>query len=356
MDNLTERYIYAVTRQLPASQRDEVSRELDSLIADMLDERTGPIEPTDKDVRVVLTELGTPEEMALQYRGADSDALISGTNFLRYKRVLAIVLPIVALVLPFLTALSFLAEQNFPDNPYQFIGQLFGQAIGGTFYALLGAFAAITIIFAIFERQKISFENDMLSNLPELPKTETRIKAWEPILGILLTVLFVAVLLTVPWVMGVWTESTGWVGVFDTAILRSLWIPVILWGLLGILKEVFKLIEGRYTKRLAIVTLIVNVFILAIAASLLLYSPIFNPLFADAFVEMLDTEVGSIAFYVPRYFNLLFIVIIGFALVLDTATTWVKAFRNDLRGALDPEKIRGKVLLATVGKDDHHDA
>lgn len=61
---LIERYLYAVTKQLPAKSRRDIERELRSLIGDMLEERCGEIAPTERDIRVVLTELGTPTELA----------------------------------------------------------------------------------------------------------------------------------------------------------------------------------------------------------------------------------------------------------------------------------------------------
>ena len=68
---LTGRYIYAVTRRLPKKQRGDVAKELESIISDMLEERCGPITPTEHDLRVVLTELGTPSELARKYGLSD---------------------------------------------------------------------------------------------------------------------------------------------------------------------------------------------------------------------------------------------------------------------------------------------
>ena len=62
-NDLIERYLYAITRRLPAKQCADVAEELRTLISDMLDERCGNLPPTAKDVRVVLTELGTPGEV-----------------------------------------------------------------------------------------------------------------------------------------------------------------------------------------------------------------------------------------------------------------------------------------------------
>ena len=59
-EDLLERYLYAVTRRLPEKQREDVAQELRGLVDDMLFDRCGDITPTEKDLRVVLTEIGTP--------------------------------------------------------------------------------------------------------------------------------------------------------------------------------------------------------------------------------------------------------------------------------------------------------
>ena len=90
--DLIERYIYAVTRQLPKKQREDVAQELRGLIDDMLNERCGEITPTEKDIRIVLTELGTPQELSAQYDEDAKKCLIGHPYYSTYKFVLKIVL------------------------------------------------------------------------------------------------------------------------------------------------------------------------------------------------------------------------------------------------------------------------
>ena len=61
MNDLIERYIYAVTRRLPRSKQEDMAKELRGLVEDMLLERCGEAMPEEKDVRIVLTELGSPQ-------------------------------------------------------------------------------------------------------------------------------------------------------------------------------------------------------------------------------------------------------------------------------------------------------
>ena len=83
-NDLIERYLYAITRRLPAKQRADVAEELRTLISDMLDERCGSLPPTAKDVRVVLTELGTPGEMVRKYTSGEGECLIGQPYYAQY--------------------------------------------------------------------------------------------------------------------------------------------------------------------------------------------------------------------------------------------------------------------------------
>ena len=54
---LIERYIYAVGKKLPRKQREDIGKELTSLIMDELDARTGGGEPSKEDISAVLKEM-----------------------------------------------------------------------------------------------------------------------------------------------------------------------------------------------------------------------------------------------------------------------------------------------------------
>jgi hypothetical protein len=91
-NDLIERYVYAISRQLPAKSREDTAKELRTLIADMLAERGAEQEPSEEDVRAVLTELGRPDELAQKYLPAQRNCLIGQPHFRVYQLVLKIVL------------------------------------------------------------------------------------------------------------------------------------------------------------------------------------------------------------------------------------------------------------------------
>ena len=324
---LIERYIYAVVRHLPQKQRAEVEKELESLISDMLDERCGDILPADKDVRVVLTELGTPDELAAKYSGEEKKSLISGVYFIAYKRVLKIVLPIVAGAVLLGTVINVLFNPS--ENPAVFAFRLIGQPIGGMIGGVFQAFAIITFIFAALERFKADISGDYLSALPLVPKQAERIKPYEPIIGILWSIAFAVFFLAFPVAAGVWTDGEGWLPIFNVGIIRGFWPLIVLWAVLGIVKESVKLIEGRFSKRLAIVTIPANVIILVSTAVVFLNNAIINPEFVRNIGGLFTGGGNEIIITVITNFNVCFFCVVCFALLIESVTVIVKAWRFD---------------------------
>jgi hypothetical protein len=321
---LIGRYIYAVVRHLPQKQRAEVEKELDSLISDMLDARCGDILPADKDVKVVLTELGTPDELAAKYSGEEQKSLISGVYFIAYKRVLKIVLPIVAAVAALVISLSAISDP--PENPALFALRVIGQTLGGTLGGVVQAFAVITLIFAILERTKTDLSGDYLSDLPLVPKQTERIRLYGPIIGIFWSVVFAVVFLGFPQIIGGWFGSEGWIPVFNITLLRSLWLPILLWTVLGVAQEIVALFEGRYTKKLASVTVVTNVLSIGCAAIVFLNREIMNFEFKGSFSGLFPEAGGFILSADFSWAAILFAILCA-ALLTESITVSVKAWR-----------------------------
>lgn len=324
---LIARYIYAVTRNLPQKQRGDVEKELESLISDMLETRCGAIAPTEKDIRVVLTELGAPQELAAKYSGNENKALISGEYFLLYKRVLKIVLPIAAAGIALAGTLSTILDGDQARGALELALLLFAQNLASIIGGAIQAFAIITFVFAVLEHKKVKLsDGDFLDDLPLVPENNMRILPGECIAGMILCIVFVVVFLAFPQVMGGWTEGTGWIPAFDIQAMRSMWIPIVIWAVLGIGREALKLVEGRYTKRVAVVSAIADLVTGVCAAVVFLPGQIMNPAFAPAMHTMLG-EVPFIGQVLPRV-NLLMFALVMFALVVDLGTTVFRAWKH----------------------------
>ncbi|MCL2379108.1 MAG: hypothetical protein FWC77_08285 [Defluviitaleaceae bacterium] len=282
-NNLKNRYIYAVTRHLPTKMQYDVERELDSLISEMLDERRGNNPASSQqDLKDVLAELGSPEELALKYGGNERKALISGVYFLMYKRVLITVLPIIAAVLAALTTIGFFVGDE-PSLSIIIIGivnvtylshamQIFTVTIGG----VVQAFAVITVVFAVLDYRKVEMQGGEFFDLPEIPIAKMKISPVEPVFWIAFSIVTTILLLGFPQVMGARFDGS-WVTVFNIEVVRGLWLPILVWTLLEIIAEAVKLVEGQYNMRVAAVTVVACVLQIVCVVAVFGNSNIINP-------------------------------------------------------------------------------
>ena len=329
-NDLVKRYIYAVVCHLPAKAQPEVEKEIDNMITELLDARHGGAEPSDEDIRAVLTELGPPEELAVKYSGDENKALISGIYLLWFKKILKIVLPIAAAGIAFATLLTSFIHWQQPQEMYDFAPGLIGDVISGAINGAVSAFMWITIIFIILERKKVKFNGDeFLSKLRPVPDKRAQIKIHEPIVNILWLVAAAVLLLGFPYLIGGYSESTGWIPVFNETYIRASWYLIVLWGALGIAREIVKLFERRYSRRVAIITAIAHI-LTGVAATLFFANrSIMNPVFVENVTSMIEGVAVDEIGWGLGHINLFVLAVMLFALLLDIGVTTFRAIRYD---------------------------
>lgn len=319
-NELIDRYVYAVTRRLPARLRNDIDKELHSLIEDMLDARCGGLMPEDRDVRIILTELGTPSELAMRYMPEGRDHLIGPAYYSQYKMVTGIVLASVTFGLVLSGFISF-----FTDSSEALYFTLFSW-IGTLITGLIAAFGAVTFIFAVFERKNIAlnFGGSELDSLPPVPEKKSVIPKGEPIAGIIFSVIFCVIFLAAPQIIcAKFGADQPFIPVFNVDLIHQLWYIFVALTILGIARESFKLYEGRYTKRLAIVTVVSDILSAALTLVLLSSQQILNSAFIAGASPILSNEVIT---GILTYFNLFFMAVILFCLLLDMGVTLFKGF------------------------------
>lgn len=319
-NELIDRYVYAVTRRLPARLRNDIDKELHSLIEDMLEARCDGLLPEDRDVRVILTELGTPSELAMRYMPEGRDHLIGPAYYSQYKMVTGIVLASVTFGLVLSGCISF-----FTDSSEALYFTLFSW-IGTLITGLIAAFGAVTFIFAVFERKNIAlnFGGSELDSLPPVPEKKSVIPKGEPIAGIIFSVIFCVIFLAAPQIIcAKFGADQPFIPVFNVDLIHQLWYIFVALTILGIARESFKLYEGRYTKRLAIVTVVSDILSAALTLVLLSSQQILNSAFIAGASPILSNEVVT---GILTYFNLFFMAVILFCLLLDIGVTLFKGF------------------------------
>ena len=323
-NDLIERYIYAVTKYMKADLKKDVSAELETIIQDMLEERCGDVMPTERDIRVVLTELGTPAELASKYKSETQDCLIGQPYYNLYVYVLKIV---TACVIGGMFLAQIMATVTSHTIWYIAIFRI----IGGIFGGVLTGFAFVTLLFAFFYKRGIKVEglNDGIDNLPPVPQKTNQISKADSIVGIIFSVIFTLVFLVCPQIICISFVKNGvsvYEPLFNLEYIRQTWFLILAFGILGIAKESVKLIDGSYTQRVMIVTIITNLIDGVLTLIWLLNGRIMNSAFFDG-VEQL---FGENAEMIPRifiHFNKLFLAIIIFALAINCIETVVKSVK-----------------------------
>lgn len=321
-NDLIDRYVYAVTRWMNRKTREDVTRELGGLIDDMLVERCGGAAPTEKDIRVVLTELGSPAELAAQYTGEGKSCLIGQPYYRTYRFVLGIVLACVAFGMTVSGIIVGVMQQQVW---YEIVLSWLALMWSG----LMQGFAIVTILFAVFDRLGTQLgEPFNFDNLPPVPKKHETISVWECGIDIAISLLFLVIFLTAPQILCmIVPETNEFVPIFNIELIRASWYIIVLFSLAGIVRDGMKLLERRYTKRVLIITLVCDV-LSAVFAVWWLSRP---GMISSDFTALILTLVGDANTIVTRFFaqfQSFFLGLILFALLLDAADTVYKTFKK----------------------------
>lgn len=333
-NDLIERYIYAATKRLPKKMQEDVSQELRTLIDDMLAERCGDITPEEKDIKIVLTELGTPNELYEKYNPQTDKCLIGSPYYSTYKYVLKIVLLGAGggiLISSVLSTIIDFFELSSP-NATDFFITLFTDLFISIPSALVWAFAFVTILFAIFYHKGIKIDSTSnLDDLPPVPKAKQNISKADCIVGIVFSVVFLCVFLFAPQILCVIKTTDAGITtvtpIFNTDVIRASWYLVVLFGAVGIIREIIKLIEGRYNKKIMFSTIIANAISAVLSIWWLTRDNLINPEFAANITKIFD-KTNAIIIPMFTHFQIFLLVVILFALVLDTATTIFKSLKQ----------------------------
>lgn len=319
-EDLIERYIYAVTKRMRPKAREDVAQELRGLIDDMVAERCGKGVPSEKDVRIVLTELGSPVELYEKYDTEGKKCLIGSPYYSVYLTVLKAVLLCTAFGLTVANGVLWILE---PVVWYAAIGRWLGMLWQG----LMGTFAFITILFALFYRYGVRIDKPFnFDELPPVPKKRQEIPRGETISGIGFTIFFLIAFLAVPQIFGFfYGESGEWIPVFRADIVRASWLPITLFSLAGLIREVVKLLERRYNTKVMLVTVITNGLSAIFGVLWLTGRQLINPELQDKMAALFVDDAPFLG-RIMMNFQYFFLGVILFALLVDTLQAVAKTY------------------------------
>lgn len=319
-NELIERYIYAVTKRMERKQRQDVSMELQGLIEDMLSERCGSRTPEEKDVRVVLTELGTPQELYSQYCDDAGACLIGQPYYTTYIFVMKVVLAAVAGGI----TISNVILQMLEPKPWWGMA---GTWLAMLYNSFLAAFTIVTLLFAFFYRKGIRITEPFnFDDLPAVPKRSQEIPKWECIAGIVICAVFVVLFVFTPEVICVVQNGTI-ISLFDVEVLRNTWYITAAFAALGITREAVQLMEGRYNRKVMITMLVTNAISAVLSIWWLVGHSVLNPVFLSNMSTIFAGD-DNIVYAMFANFDMFFLGLMLFALVLDSVDATWKTLRK----------------------------
>jgi hypothetical protein len=330
MSKLIERYIYDVTRRLPEASREEVTKELNANIGDML-----PENPTDVDIEKVLVELGDPRLLANEYRGEKRHLVAPEwmDDYLEALRITLIVFGAIALVFGLLDSLKA------PEATGLFLTilEVMGEVVARVFASLCKGFALITLIFAGITAWSKKGGKDAwgIKCLPPLPEKQ-KIKfsrggvIAELVVTLIFGIIWIYVLLNNATTIGWYEDGNGWhmlAPLFTDSVITPL-IPLFILSLGFSLGSILtKLLVGHWNFLVAGIHTLEEIFSIIVMFVFIGQ----EGLFSAEFVELAATQLGqnsgeflsALVSGVRGFFTFL-TVMIG----IDIIVGWVKAFKG----------------------------
>lgn len=321
MSDLKERYLYAVTKELPRACRKDAEAEILKRIEEKLAARCGENAPAEEDLHAVLEELGTPAELVRQYSPDANKALIEKEYYVQYKRWAIIIVCAVV---------GSAAFSNFVDalmgemQPLLALAQGIAECIAGA----LSAIGAVTLLFAILQKKgaKMSFGAESIENLPPVPKKKDTVPVTDSIVGIALSVFAAVVLLCFPQTICIGMDEYGCYSAFDAQQLQNMWLPIVLFALAGVVRHGMQLIWRKRTVNMLIATAVCDVMGIACLMVALMGKQVMDPEFMQVAEVALQAEEGFVQQMV-MHFNVTLAVVISAAIGIDLVVDAVKTLR-----------------------------
>jgi hypothetical protein len=316
VSTLTERYVQAVLRAVPAGQRADLEPEIRALVADAVDAQPDAPSPELRE-RAALTELGDPDALAGRY--VDRTRYLIGPRlYPDWLRVLGLVVPLVGTIVTIVVGAATWLD-----------GQNTGQVILGAFSAGLSAAVQsgfwITVVFAILERTE---GREALGpgrpwtpdDLPAAPATE-RMGIGDAVGSIVANIFVIGAIVWLQVASPIVIDDVRY-PLFDPA-LWSFWLPyfIVVAGL-EIAFAIVLYLRGRWTWAMAVVNAALNLAFAVPALQLLQQEMLFNP---DLVAQLEETTGG--AWFGPTG-TIVAIVVIAIVAV-DVIDGFRKAWRNE---------------------------
>ncbi|MET8911600.1 permease prefix domain 1-containing protein [Micromonospora sp. NPDC004551] len=314
MSSLTDRYLAATLRTVPAARRAEIETELRGSIEDMIDGRRADGRDADTAEREVLTELGNPAQLAARYADRRLQ-LIGPAYYLAWERLMKLLLSFVPATVGIIVGLL---EATDGKNP----GGAVGEGVATALQVAVQIAFWVTLVFAVLERTNTSLNLPAWS-VDELPEVQAnrQITLVDVTAAIGWLVLVIAYLPIQHFHSFVPSGDDGNLPILDPA-LWSFWLPFLIAVLVATVGvEIAKYRAGRWTWPLVAVNAVLDLAFAVPVVWLMSTDRLLNPDFVDRFTWLgREENLNTIAT----------IVVAGTVLVVvwDIVDSAIKAYRN----------------------------
>lgn len=275
MNTLTDRYLAATLRSVPAPRRDEIATELRASIEDMIEDRAGGGEDSAAAEREVLTELGNPEQLAARYTDRRLH-LLGPTYYLIWWRLLKLLLSFIPALVGTVVLVVKVAE-----------GKGFG-AIGPGLVAAMQTGIQIafwlTLTFVLIDRVQpaVDLPGWTVDQLPDVP-THRDISLVDTIASVVMLVVTIGYLPLQHFHSWVRATDGDNIPLLDPD-LWSFWLPALIGVLLlDVVFEVVKYRIGRWSWSLFGIKALLNLAFTVPVVWLALSDRLLNPALGEQF-------------------------------------------------------------------------
>ncbi|MFI7302589.1 permease prefix domain 1-containing protein [Micromonospora aurantiaca] len=286
MSSLTDRYVAATMRAVPAQRRLELAEELRGSIADMIDDRTSGGQDHASAEREVLTELGHPEKLAARYSDRTLQ-LIGPRYYLLWWRLLRQLLTYIPAIVGVLAGL---VKALFDDEP----GAAVGAAVVAAMQTAVQIAFWVTLVFAVLERTRtpLGLPEWTVDQLPDESR-ERQISQSDSIASVVFLLATVGALIGQHFQR--WTTDDGSrMPVLDPA-LWSFWLPALIVVVLATVGlEIAKYRSGRWTWPLVAMNAVLNAAFTAPVLWLLFTDRLLNPELVERFAWLREGGIDQV--------------------------------------------------------------
>jgi hypothetical protein len=273
MDTLIDRYLAAVSENLPSKQRKDIVTEIRSLIQDDLDDRSKAEgrPPDDEMMAAVLKEFGSPEKIVAPY--LPEKYLIGPRLFTPFITVLRIALPIIAVLS--LVGFWIGTNQTASFTGVELVTNLI-KSMGNALAAVVQTFGNIVLIFAILQWVIPEFklaEKDKewdprslkaISQPDKIKRGDLIVEIFFSLVGLIIFTFYLDRIGIYNFINGQWTFTPILTSAFNAYIP---WLD--LFWVLTILLNAFLLRKGSWTTGTRVFSILMSAFNIAIAASIM---------------------------------------------------------------------------------------